>query len=382
MAGIAISDQVFAQQEALPDADVGHFRQQAWLLALQAGVDLPFGLGAAVMVPAGRVATKSDTGSVDDRGLGDAELRLRQDITALSDWRDPWVRMTLTAGLVSPTGAYVSRKELVASAAGLGQTMSLGRGAWWAIGEAEVSGRASARLGYLGGVYGRTALTTARDGFGWGTELRATLGFTAQLLPGRLAAAANIEHQWRDVSSEVDFLNDRVPAVNTGGRWVDALPMIRLQVVDWLAISASARLPLWRYVEGVQAVQRLTVIVGMQGTWQPPPRPQVASVEPHDKWRAAKLLAPGKVTVIAYLAPWCSLSAPLTADLDVFAKSRSTVAVVRVDVSEWTAGQLEARLGGAGSLPVIEVYDGNGQLLARLVGDEVAQFANSVAANP
>ncbi|MBM4342772.1 MAG: thioredoxin family protein [Deltaproteobacteria bacterium] len=383
MAGVSLSDQVFAQQEELPAADVGHFRQQAWLLALQAGADGPVGFGASLMLPAGRIATTSDSGNVGDSGLGDAELRLRQDVTALAGLRDSWPRLSMTLGVVAPSGAYVSRKELVASAGGLGQTMSLGRDAWWSIGEMELAGRIGARLGFLAAVYGRLAVSDARDGFGWATEVRSAGGLTAQLLAGRLIAAANVEHQWRGISTEVDFLGERVPAVNTGGRWLDAVPMLRVQATDGLAVTASARFPLWRAVEGVQAVQRLTVIVGLQGTWQPAAPAAVLRPAPSaDHWSVTPLLVPGKITVVDYWAVWCGACAQLERDLAGFAAGRSDVAVVRVDVGEWTAAQFDVRLGGAGSLPVVEVYDAGGLLLARLLGDDARGFAAAVPAGP
>ncbi len=378
LAGLALSDQVFAQNEALPDADVGHFRQQAWLVALQASAEWPVGFAANLMLPSGRVATSSDTGSADDIGLGDVELRLRQDVTAIAGLHDPWARVNLTLGAVAPTGAYVSRKELVAAAGGLGQTMSLGRGAPWVVGEAEVTGRLGTRFGVLGAMYARKAIGDASDGFGWATEVRTALGVTVQLRPGLLAAALNVEHQWRGISTEVDFLNERVPAVNTGGRWLDAVPMLRFQVVDWLALTASARLPLWRQVEGVQAVQYLTVIAGVQGHWQQPRSPAVDKPGITERWPVQSLLRPGKVVVVGYWARWSALSATLSCELDALAADRPDVVIERVEVTDWTAAQLESRLGGAGSLPVVEVYDAAGQLLARLVGEDAFGLARCV----
>jgi hypothetical protein len=255
--GTSLADTAYHVDEALDRAATDQFTQRVVLASLLAGIDAPFGTGVQGLFPFSVIRAKSDlpNGNTGDEGVGDVELRMRQDVTRPFGVRNPLIpRVNLVLGAVLPTGKYVGLKERITSGAIDEKYLSLGRGAYWLLADLEVSGRIGERFGWNSGVTSRTALGKTDDAFEWGREVRASVGASLVNLPQRFTWTANVEHQWRDVSFERDFLGQRGQSVNTGGRSLDVAPSVRAEWTKAFATTLSARLPLWRTVEGVQAV--------------------------------------------------------------------------------------------------------------------------------
>jgi hypothetical protein len=255
--GTSLADTAYHLDEPLNRADTDNFTQRVVLASLLAGADAPFGTGLQGLFPFSVIRARSDlpNGNTGDEGVGDVELRMRQDVTRPLGVRNPLIpRVNLVLGAVLPTGKYVGLNERIASGVVDDKYLSLGRGVYWLLADLEVSGRIGERFGWNSGVTSRTALGKTDDEFEWGREVRASLGASLVNSPQKFTWTANVEHQWRDVSFERDFLGQRGQSVNTGGRSLDVAPSVRGQWTEALSTTLSARVPLWRTVEGVQAV--------------------------------------------------------------------------------------------------------------------------------
>ena len=241
-------------------ADLDHFRMNVAVASLLAGLELPGGRGVAAMLPYGVIRTASDLRGTTDAGPGDVELRLRQNLTKLLGLGSGWPRLTVALGGVAPTGGYVSKQALW-SAAPVTRYLSLGRGAWWLLGDVEFTGSVTDRGRWFVAAASRVAVTTPSDGFAWGSELRPSIGAAWSALDGRLEASVALDGLLRAEATEVTLFGERAPAPNGGGRWLDLTPGLRVQWATQWTTAVSARLPVWRDVLGVQNVQTLAVFV-------------------------------------------------------------------------------------------------------------------------
>jgi len=391
MGGYAPGDTLYAGTEALPRASSEHLRSSVLLASLLASVDLPSGLGAAVAVPYGRLQTKSDITQTSDSGLGDVELRLRQD---LARWLAPdataWPRLQVSLGVVAPTGPYVAKADLLQGNVP-DRYLSLGRGAWWWLGELDAGGAITERFGWYGSAAVRGALGTTDDQFAWGPELRTGAGLSANLWQDIVSGGLGVDHLWRGGNTEVDYKGDRVDAQNGGGRWLELVPTLRSRLGDTLAATVSGRLPLWQDVNGVQSVQQFAAFVALHGTFDfggapvqqvrtaaagdPAKRARTAAAgDPPPPEVAAQVVA-GRWTLVDYWATWCTPCTKLAKELQALVEARPEFVVVKVDATEWDAAELQRRLPGVAGLPLLDVYGPDGRLVQRLEGPDAFRFA-------
>jgi thiol-disulfide isomerase/thioredoxin len=89
----------------------------------------------------------------------------------------------------------------------------------------------------------------------------------------------------------------------------------------------------------------------------------------------AKLMAPGKITVVDFYADWCGPCKVLEARLQHLMQGKSDLALRRVDIGKWNndAAKQATELRAA-ALPYIRVYDARGKFVTAVTGgmwDEV-----------
>jgi len=160
------------------------------------------------------------------------------------------------------------------------------------LGELDLTGRIGSRLGWLVGVGARLPLTTnVNKGylFRWGDEVRGTAGLTGVLLRRALHASLAVEWQWRSSGQERIFADTPIEDfANGGGDWLTLQPALQWQVTGSLSLLASARIPLWRKVNGFQPVPGLGVVVGLWWNW--PTATPAARTQPES---VVELLASG-----------------------------------------------------------------------------------------
>ncbi len=366
------------------------------------GLSLPLGLAVATRAPDTGPGTARDRNggpltSTRDLGISDLELRLRQRIAPLlpASTRG-WPQLSVSTGLVAPTGSFLIKG---AQPSGSEQYTSLGRGVWWLLAEADLSGRLGQLAGRNWGWTVASALRKAvtdieKDGylFRWGTEVRTSAAIVSELWPDLLLASLGAEWQWRGTGQERVFADTALePFANGGGDWLTLQPAVQVKAGAGFSLSVALRVPAWRQVGGVQPVPDLGGTVGLQ--WHSataPTRPSVAARTvvkpagmpapgqvPTDPLLAARVQA-GKISLVYWAASWCEACQVLGPRLREFAAADQTVALERIDVSEWDAAEFGRYLADAPALPVVDVYDSQRRLVERLSGVDAGSFEGAV----
>ncbi|MBI5608768.1 MAG: thioredoxin family protein [Deltaproteobacteria bacterium] len=376
----AYGDQPYGGTQAKTNFD--HLSIRLQLVTLSAGIDFASGLGAGLLLPSGRIRSDSDSRHTDDFGIGDLELRARADVFRLLGLDARWLpKLQVNAGMAAPTGPYISKLQVTQLQPGqqLDKTLSLGRGTWWLLADAEVYGRFFEQLGWFAALRTRTPLADCEDGFRWERETVISGGLAGQVWPKRVQASVSLDWLQRKMPSELDWQGVRVDSASVGGEYLDLTASLRGQLTDQLALDLTGRKPLRRDVLGLQTPPAYWVFVGL--SWSQPlgeaakPQPQPAQPGDRPQPEIAALLQPGRVALVDYWATWCAPCQKLSAQLEEFAKAHPELLVVRVDASDWDAAQMQRLLPAVAGLPVVDVYGGDGSLRRRLVGAEAFDYA-------
>ncbi|MCO4762052.1 MAG: thioredoxin family protein [Myxococcales bacterium] len=433
-----------------------NFSMTMHLLNLTAAVEAPWGSSMSMVLPWARLDNQRRFGGGVDKGFGDLELRLRQDVSQL--WGGSGPKVVLSAGVVAPTGVYVERDSTdatVFSDTGLGggfggggwgeeetddasaevtndtgRYLSVGRGSWWLLADLEAFGSVNARIGYYAAINTRFALNYAPDEFGWGPEVRNTVGINGVVIEGRLNASLMGEYQWRGRSTEVLY-GERENFLNGGGDFVTVMPTLQVVLGDRFGLSVSGRIPVHRDVVGVQVVANPSVWVTLSGTFgvgggaafagatagasatttpakeaapgtrEAAPAPKGAApgtkgmfvknkataeslkaaenatkVGEKPKYpEIAALLVPGKTTVVDYWASWCKPCLKLDKVVHAYEQTQpANVVFKKFDATAWRKAEWLKYLPDAPTLPVLDVYGPDGRLQARLSGADAFAF--------
>ena len=383
-------------------------RMAMQVVSLSAAVDSPWGTGLSLLVPYAILRYDDATTdlhpdrSIRSDAIGDSELRLRQNLLQPFDLKPPKSgfripRLFAALGVVIPhNSAYSSdaTKEL-----------SISRGAWWVIEELEAHFDLPANFGVslTGGM--RQALQPATNGesdpntgIGWGSEYRASLsgrytwdmpvleGLANVFVPKRLLFLLNGEYLYRSQSTVVENVDaGRVPFDASGGRTVSVTPTFMVGYNDAWSVTASARVPVYRFVNGEQPVQYTGYYFSLNWAWSSTPkRPElnVAAVGAAPTTpEISKLLVPGKYTLIDYWATWCEPCGRLGVQLERELPQKAGVALARVDATAWEAEDWSRFLPGVPGIPVLDIYDRQGKMLIRLQGDDCFAYAQHLPAD-
>jgi thiol-disulfide isomerase/thioredoxin len=336
-------------------------RYDLFLTTVQATALHRSGLGVDVVAPFGWLASRTGEERRRDFSLGDAELHGRGTTLLGREFR-----VTGVAGAVFPTGSYTPRSgaEALGDSA---RALTIGRGVYWGLAEIEGRYEPARAVALTSSTQGRLPLGEASDGFRWGPELR-TLGEVEVRPISALGIAAGGELQMRGAGSIIDpFLNERIPSTNVAATIVSVTPAIRARFENGVLLSVNARIPVYQDLEGLQFQQGAGVFAGFGYVF-----PIGSSAPPAPAYETAMTNA--ALVVREYGADWCPSCKKLEPLLDASRARRKDVRFERIDVTEWSEGELARRVPGAKALPIVEVRRGDGTLVARLEGEEAFSF--------
>lgn len=335
------------QARGRPTLDPNQARIDVGITTLQLAAQHRSGFGLDLQLPVVAITARSVAEQRTDLGLGDLELRGR---FAASPHRR--VALLFASGWALPTGRYEPRSGALALSEAA-QALTPGRATTWLTADAEVRVEALPIWTWSALVSGRVPLYDVSDGFRWAPELRGHIESRVEVIKKRLQLGALFEAQWRGVSSLIDpFLQARTAALGTGGVWLTLAPRVVVQLSDQLFAFADVRLPLWQRLEGFQFAQGVGVSIGVSAVFGV--RQQE---ERRTEWRVRR-----------YVADWCVACHALDAVFAELKLSRRDLVFEDIDVTEWSAEQLQAAIPGTGALPVVELITPQGKLGRRVEG--------------
>jgi hypothetical protein len=360
---------------------------------LTGGVEAPTGTGLGITLPfASLWRTNGDIQASDpkhpsktDNGLGDFEVRLRQDVLAPLRL-DLRFHLALSAGFVAPTGKYITDPIYITS---------IGRGVWWGLGEGDVSFDITQQWAALVGGGLRIPSGSAPDGITWGKEAEGSAGIRfSQKISAvgislkRISVSLSGQYLWRDGATR-KTTTDIEPVDDIGGSFVNLSPSVTANLSEVLFLTVSGRVPLWRDVKSSlllnQLVPNAGVYVSFGGTFGGHSAPAAVSDpsraprlgEPAQLPEVASLLVKDRWTVIAYEASWCEGCERLGRDLAIWERQHQGLAELkRLDATHWDRDGWSKFLPDASELPVVDVFGPDGRLKARLLGEQAFTFSD------
>ena len=323
-----------------------------------------------------------------DTGIGDIELRIRQELTTPLGLSGKYIpRVTVSAGFVTPTGHFILKEAGGLASTDTSRYVSIGRGVWWALFDIDVFGGIAERVGYMVQFASRYPFGTLQRendeyAFAWGPEARVTAGLTGVIAPGLVNASLAMEMQWRDRGLEQFTKADGFKPFENGGMtmWT-VTPTVQLILPKGFSLSANLRLPIAWEIYGTQPINGTALFGALNYTWAaaaPLSKGTAVSGKKSGNKLIQKHIVPGKITIIDYWATWCVPCKKLAPKLEAFAASRPDVVLKKVDLTELETQR--AYLPGVPGLPVVDIYDESGALVERIIGPDCFKFANKVPA--
>ena len=91
-----------------------------------------------------------------------------------------------------------------------------------------------------------------------------------------------------------------------------------------------------------------------------------------------KHLAPGKVTIVDFMADWCGPCRVVTGVLADLMKARSDLAVRTVNVGDWGTPAANRYLKEAGELPTVRIYTPGGNLFSEISGLKIQEMISDI----
>jgi thiol-disulfide isomerase/thioredoxin len=361
------------------------------VLSLDVGLPLkPGGMGITAVLPYGAATVQRPAGPQTDLGFADAEFRFRSDVSRLlgMDRKSPNIGLSL--GLALPTGEFLTSGDTVQ---GTDQYVSLGRGVYWGVVDSTITTRVGDYSVFLNGNF-RSPLNVYEAAnqqyrYNWGNEARATFGATGQLVKGKLGGVLSTEYSWRGAGWEWQTASDTEGKEfkNTGGSSVALSAVLQGKLSDSLSANAALRYTAMNWVNGVQFAPSPSFSVGISHRWAQKrtpkvnpnlPKPSILAGEKPKDPEIAKLLVPGKVTVVDYWAEWCVNCKKLTPVMKERLSHFPDVVMAKVDATKWEVEQFQRFLPATPELPAVDIFGRDGRLIIRLGGEACFNFEKHI----
>ena len=340
-------------------------------------------------------------------GFGDLELGLGYDFAAL--WGSGGYRPSLVAelGIRLPTGEEAKTGGLVVSPT----MLALGWGVFGVAPRLTLTWFLHPNLALALPLGVVTPMSSSPAGIRYGTAVR--YGLSAIALPGggwTLSGGVEGNRRSRAHSDiEAQDPNSDGTIVNSGGHWMFANLGASYRITDRATLLVRGRLPVLADVNGTQLTETFSVMSTVAWRFGEPPDPHAGhdhAPGEHDKapakkpaavykdgpgdtlhvarggdsFEVAKVLAPGKLTVIDYWADWCAPCEVIGAMLDELVTAEPRLAVRKAEVPGLNTAIARQRLPGVQALPVVHIYGTDGRLLKTLNGTDAATVRATIQA--
>jgi thiol-disulfide isomerase/thioredoxin len=361
------------------------------VLSLDVGLPIkPGGLGMTLVLPYGAATVERPAGPQTDLSWADVELRFRSNVSRLLGMDRKSPNIGLSFGLVSPTGEFLTSGDTVQAT---DQYVSLGRGVYWGVLDSTVTTRVGDYSVFLNGNY-RSPLNVYEAAnqqyrYNWGDEARATVGATGQLIKGKLGGVLSAEYSWRGAGWEWQTASDEdgKEFKNTGGSGVALSAVLQGKLTDSLSGNAALRFTAANWVNGVQFAPSPSFSVGISHRWAQKrvkkakpnlPKPSIAVGEKPKDPEIAKLLVPGKITVVDYWAEWCVNCMKLKPVIEERLAHFPDVVLTKVDATKWEVEEFVRFLPATPELPAVDIFGRDGRLIIRLGGEACFDYEKHI----
>lgn len=91
----------------------------------------------------------------------------------------------------------------------------------------------------------------------------------------------------------------------------------------------------------------------------------------------------GKITILDFYADWCGPCRALSPKLEKLAKANSDVALRKLDIVNWRSplSKQMSKQYNLQSIPFVLIFDKKGELLGKVIGNDIATIKMLVAEN-
>ena len=391
------------------DSTMAEFRLRYYFSdRLSAGFSLPTGF--LRFDPGGTAAVQRAS------GFGDIELQGRY---LLKRGVGYGLTIDIEGALSLPTGES-SLSEAQAGATAPPNILSLGRGAFGVrtqLGLSKFLTRSIALRGWLGAA---SPLSANANNITFG-----------QLFTGGIGASYLLGQSWTLApqlsTSFMTHSNSTVNGelINSGGVWLNAEFIASWRASDDFSISATARLPAYRNVNGQQTTESVTGLVQLAYRFggEDEEEEEEEEEEEHDHgdgdahdhgegdaheghgdaheghddaheghgdvqdaardgatFDAVGVAVLGKVTVVDFWAEWCGPCKPLTRGLERLAAANPGIALRKVEVPSFDTAVAKEHLANAKGLPMVWIYDTAGKRVKVLEQKKIDEVSKAVEA--